>query len=57
MQHLSFAYAAEQSVTKFVAKIFVNLVTPKAATKLQPLFNKTASKADYLSLRKQNNKV
>jgi hypothetical protein len=57
MQHLSLVKVAKQSVTKFITKIFVNLVTPKAAPKLQPLFNETASKASYLSLSKQNNIV
>ncbi len=45
MQHLSLAKVSKQSVTKFIAKILMNLVTPKAATKLVLLIKKLAFKA------------
>jgi hypothetical protein len=35
--------AAQQSVTKFIAMIVINLVTPKAGAKHELLFNKLAS--------------
>jgi hypothetical protein len=36
------AKGAQQSVTKFMTTIFMNLVTPKAATQLDLLYNKLA---------------
>jgi hypothetical protein len=36
------AKGAQQSVTKFITTIFMNLVTPKAATELDLLYNKLA---------------
>jgi hypothetical protein len=42
VEHLGWTKAAQQSVTKFIAMIFMNVVTPKAAAKNQLLFNKLA---------------
>ncbi len=42
--------SAALGVTKFVATIFINLVTPKAAAKHELLFNKQAFQA-YLSAK------
>jgi len=42
VEHLSLTLLAQQSVTKYIAMTAINLVTPKAATKPELLFNKPA---------------
>ncbi len=36
-------------MTKIISLIFINLVTPKAQAKQEPLFNKPASKLLYIA--------
>ncbi len=43
VEHLSMTQAAQERVTKFVAMIDTNLVTPKAVAKTKLLFSKLAS--------------
>jgi len=42
IEKLNWTYAAQQSVTQFIAMFAINLVTPKAAAKQVLLFNKPA---------------
>ncbi len=42
VEHLGWTKAVQQSVTKFIAMIFMNVVTPKAAAKNRLLLNKLA---------------
>jgi hypothetical protein len=49
-ERLSQTYARLQSATKFIAMIVNNLVTSKAAAKLQLLFNKSFSEVGLLSI-------
>ncbi len=49
VEYLSYTWAAQQSVTKFVTITTRNLVTPKATAKLGFLFNKPASCKQLLS--------
>ncbi len=48
VKQLGQTYAAQQGVTKIISLTFINLVTPKARAKHEPLFNKLAS-GDYKS--------
>jgi hypothetical protein len=43
IEKLNRTYAAQQSVTQFIAMFALNLVTPKAAAKQELLFNKPAN--------------
>jgi hypothetical protein len=43
VEHLSLAYAAQHSVTRHIALMVMNLVTPKAGAKSELFFNKPAS--------------
>ncbi len=45
VKHLNLTQAAQQSVTKVISLIFVNLVTPKSRAKHELLFNKPATEA------------
>ncbi len=54
VEHLSKTCAAQQSVTKIIYLIFINLVTPKAAAKRELLFNKPASVFSKDSLKVAN---
>ncbi len=60
VKHLSMTQAAQERVTKFLAMIVTNLVTPKAVAKPTLLFSKLASEVGLLSIKvrlKQHNKV
>ncbi len=43
VEHLSWTSVAQQSVTKIITLIHINLVTPKARAKHELLFNEPAS--------------
>jgi hypothetical protein len=43
VEHLSGTYVPQQSVTKIITLMLINLVTPKARAKHEYLFNKPAS--------------
>ncbi len=43
VEHTSPTLVAQQSVTKNIEIMVINLVTPKAAAKREPLFNKPGS--------------
>ncbi len=48
VEHLCRTYIEQQSVTKIIPLMFINLVTPKAQTKHELLFNKPVSEAPHL---------
>jgi hypothetical protein len=50
VEHLSGTKVAQQSVTKIISLIFVNLATPKAQAKQEFLFNKLASEVGLLNI-------
>ncbi len=50
VEYLCLSYAAEHSVPKFITIIVINLVTPKAAAKLELLLNRPTLAAYLCSL-------
>ncbi len=50
LRYVSQTHVAPQSVTKFIAKTFMKLVTPKDVTNLEFLIDKPASKADLFNI-------
>ncbi len=53
VEHLSQTLAVQQSVTKFIVMIAINLVTPKAATKHELLLNKPMSETLFVEQNRE----
>jgi hypothetical protein len=50
VEHLSLTYAVQHSVTKIIAIIVIDLVTPKVPDKFEFLSNKPASETSLLKI-------
>ncbi len=48
MEHLSLIWAEQQSVTKIISKILVNLDTPKAVAKNEDFVQQTGVRACFI---------